>query len=112
MNRWLRRLVYTLITLVWLFVMLLPTAAFVLAARGELRLGSDPQRQVRFFMVQQPDAEGVGVEWTRPLRQHDDCTRTSVRYWLWEGEGEPVSACRCYTGDGAVIPANQATCDP
>jgi hypothetical protein len=38
----------------------LPAFAFLLAARGELQFGGDPQSQVRFFMVQQADAEGVG----------------------------------------------------
>jgi hypothetical protein len=112
MNHWLRRLIYTLITLVWLFIMLLPVFAFVLAARGELRFGGSPQNQVRFFMVQQPDAAGVGMEWTRPLRQPDNCTRTSVRYLLWEGEGEPVNTCRCYTAAGDVIAPDQADCEP
>lgn len=112
MNRWLRRGIYTLITLVWLVVMLLPAFAFLLAARGQLQWGSNPQSQVRFFMVQQSDAEGVGVEWSRPIRQLDNCARTSVRYLLWEGEGESVTICRCYSSSGAVIAADEAACEP
>lgn len=112
MNRWLRRSIYTLITLVWLFIMLLPAFAFLLAARGQLQVGSSPQNQVRFFMLQQPDAEGIGVEWTRPIRQQDNCSRTSVRYLLWEGEGESVATCRCYMNGGEVIAADEAICEP
>jgi hypothetical protein len=114
MNRWLRRSIYTVITLLWLVVMLLPAFAFLLAARGELQVGSSRQNQVRFFMLQQPDADGVGIEWTRPIRQQNQtiCTRTSVRYLLWEGEGEPVNTCRCYTETGEVMAAEQAACEP
>lgn len=110
MKRWARRLLYTLITLVWLLVMLLPAFSFLLAARGELTLGQNPQNQVRFFLLGQSEAEGVGIEWTRPLRQHDNCTRTSVRYLLWAGEGEPVTTCRCYTDNGGVSAADHPAC--
>jgi hypothetical protein len=111
MNRWGRRLVYTLITLVWLLIMTFPAFAFVLAARGELQLGGS-QSHVRFFMIQQPEAEGVAVEWIRPLRHHDHCSLTSVRYWLWQGEGEPVSSCRCYTDAEDIAAADQDPCVP
>jgi hypothetical protein len=111
MNRWVRRLVYTSITLVWLFIMMLPAFAFLLAARGQLQFGSDPQNQVRFFLLQQADAEGVGIEWTRPMRQHDNCTQTTVRYLVWAGEGEAVDTCRCYTNDGQILPVEQSVCE-
>jgi hypothetical protein len=111
MNRWVRRLIYTLIALVWLFLMLLPAFSFLLAARGELTLGSNPHSQVRFFLLSNADAEGVGIEWTRPLRTTGEtCTRTSVRYLLWAGEGEPVSTCRCYSDTGAVSAVDPPAC--
>jgi hypothetical protein len=111
MRRWGRRLVYGLIMLVWLVVMISPAFAFVLAARGELQFGSSSGNQVRFFMIQQADADGVAVEWTRPLRQDNRCLLTTVRYWLWQGEGEPVSSCRCYSDDLDVAALDQTACE-
>ena len=95
MNRWLRRFIYLLVTLAWLCVMSFPVVAFILAIQGQIQVGNDV-RHLRLFMLQEPDVQGIGFEWTRPLRQQPPCSRTTVNYLLWEGEGEDVAFCQCY----------------
>ena len=113
MKRWLRRLAYLLFFLVWLVVMSFPMFAFFLATNGEIQLGNDPRRHVRFFLLQETDTQGIGVEWIRPLRENDTCSRGSIRYLLWEGKGQNIDYCQCYdatTGDS--LASNQDACHP
>lgn len=110
MKRWLRRLGYLIIVIIWLLVMAFPVLAFTLAGCGELRWGDAAGSHVRLFLLQEPDAEGVGVEWTRPYRPQPACTRTSVTYILWEGRSENTSYCQCFDeNNGTALPA---ACSP
>ena len=73
-----------------------------MATRGEIQLGRDAHNHLRLFLIQELEAEGVGVEWTRPTGGQPACSQSTVRYFLWEGDGENVSYCTCYdplTGD-------------
>lgn len=113
MNRWLKRAVYAVLLLFWLMVMAFPTFAFVLAMRGEVQLGSEPRTHVRFFMVQEETSSGVGIEWVRAARRVANCTRTTIRYFLWEGSsaGENVTFCQCYDPvNGAPLPVEESNC--
>ena len=84
-----------------------PILAFSLADKEQLRLGEN----IRIFLVQEADAEGVGLEWTRPSRQQADCTWTTVNYFLWEGRGENTRYCQCFDGrTGQPLPPAAATC--
>lgn len=96
MSRWPRRFIYLLVTLAWLCVMSLPALAFILAVRGQIQIGSDVRHHLRIFALQELDAQGIGVEWTRPVRQQPACSWTTVNYLLWEGEGEDIAFCQCY----------------
>ena len=112
MNRWLRRLIYTLIIIVWLIIMSFPVFALVLASNQQIELGSDPNRHLRIFLVQEEEANGVGIEWARNARSANTCTKTSVNYVMWEGEGESVTYCQCYdplTGD--LLPQEFSSCE-
>lgn len=106
MKRWTRRLLILTFILIWLLVMVLPTVAFVLAMNGQLRLGGDDQRYWRLFMVQEAEAEGIGLERARPVDALPDappntqCSKVSVSYWLWAGEGQSAEYCQC--SDGAT----------
>ncbi len=113
MKRWLRRFGYLLFVIIWLMVMCFPTFAFVLAMNGQIEVGSNPRNHVRFFMVSEEDADGIGVEWTRPLRSplpgQPTCAKTSVIYLLWEGGGQNqnVTYCQCVDpATGASLPSN------
>lgn len=106
MKRWWRRIGYLLIVLVWLLVMALPILAFTLAGRGELTFGDAAGSHVRLFLLREPDAEGVGMEWTRPYRDQSNCTRTNVAYILWQGRSQNTSYCQCFDEtSGAALPA-------
>lgn len=109
---WLRRLGCFAAVIIWLVVMLFPTFAFLLAARGQLQFGNDVDNHLRFFIVQEEESAGVGIEWTRPYQEN--CTQTSVNYVLWEGNnGQSTSYCQCFdqaTGD--PLPINEGSCQP
>lgn len=108
---WLRRLGYVLIILVWLVVITFPFFAVFLASQGEVRLGEDPQRHVRIFLIQERDLQGVGIERARPLRDTTSCFQTRLSYLMWEGEGENVSFCQCMDpANGAITPAPPGVC--
>ncbi|HRQ38655.1 MAG TPA: hypothetical protein PLD25_12175 [Chloroflexota bacterium] len=97
MKRWLRRFGYMLIVIIWLMVMCFPTFAFMLAMNGQIEVGSNPRNHLRFFMVQEENADGIGVEWKRPLPGQPACARASVTYLLWESDGQNqnTSFCQC-----------------
>ncbi len=108
MNRWLRRVVYLFVIVVWLAVMGLPILAFSLAGKGELHFGED----VRLFLVQEEDAEGVGIEWKRPLPPPSSCFRTTVTYIMWQGRTDNTAYCQCYDlQTGSPLPAELLTCE-
>ncbi len=113
MNRWLKRLGYGVMALFWLTVMIFPTFAFFLATQGEIQLGKEPRNHVRFFMVQEETSSGVGVEWVRNVRQTVNCSRTTIRYLLWEGSNsdDNVSFCQCYDpATDAPLPLEENSC--
>ena len=108
MKRWLRRVVYVVVVVVWLAVMSFPFLAFSLARKGELHLGED----VRLFLVQEKDAEGVGVERKRPLPSSSSCFRTTITYIMWEGQNDNVVYCQCFDEHtGASLPVNRPSCE-
>ena len=95
--------------------MAFPTFAFFLATRGELQFGDDPRSHVRFFMIQEEASGGIGLEWIREARQVENCSQTSIRYFLWEGSGrsENVDFCQCYDPiTDASLPIEESTCTP
>ena len=110
MKRWLRRLVYLLVVIIWLLVMAFPIFAFVLSGRGEMMFGDQAGSHVRLFLLREPDVEGVGVEWTRPYRPQTGCTQTRITYIMWEGQSENTSYCQCFDPQqGTAVPA---ACSP
>ena len=92
----LTRLGYVGLFLVWLVLMCAPAFFCALMLNsGELVWGDDPQDQVRVFLMQERGQEGLGVQWSRPLAAEPTCTQTTVRYWMWAGEGENRTSCVC-----------------
>ena len=94
----LRPMAYLVAILAWLFVMSLPVLAFLIATRGQIQLGADAQSNVRLFLVQEENVQGLGVEWSRRDSDSRDCARTTVKYLLWQGggSGQNVEYCRCF----------------
>ncbi len=89
-----------------------PVVALVLSTQGQLQIGTDPNRHLRLFLIQEDTAGGVGFEWARIAHSHSACTKTSVNYILWEGEAESVTFCQCHdplTGD--LLPQDLFGCE-
>lgn len=107
-----RRVVYFILLLLWLIVVLFPAFAVVLASRQQIQLGSDPQRHVRIFLLQEPATRGVGVEWVRPAAGSPGCAQTRLAYLVWRGEGENARFCSCFDNDGEFVNSHPGSCQP
>lgn len=96
-----RRFLMLLFALFWLALLLLPTLAVVLARNGQIQVGRSEGRHWRLFLLQDAEAEGLGLERGRPVDPPPDapagarCLRVSVGYWLWAGEGQGAAYCQC-----------------
>ena len=113
MNRWLKRVGTFVFLILWLVIMVFPTFAFFLATNGEVQLGSEARSHVRFFLVQEKTSSGVGVEWIRNAQQVDNCAKTTIHYFLWEGNnaGQNVNFCQCYDPvTDAPLPVEESSC--
>jgi hypothetical protein len=107
----LRPLAFFIVILVWLFVMSLPVLAFLIATRGEIQLGTDAKNSLRLFLVHEDDVQGLGLEWSKPHGRSGECTKTTVRYLLWEGSepGQGVEYCRCFDA-ASGLPGESRPC--
>ena len=111
MRRWLRRILLLLLFFVWLIFMSFPVVAFVLATQGEFQWGESDGRHLRVFLVQEREANGVGIEWSRLQSRDTHCYQTTLSYLMWEGEGENSSFCQCYDEDtNAPLPVLTQSC--
>lgn len=111
MNPWLRRILYLLVLIIWFVIMTFPFFAVFLASRGEIQLGHDTQQHVRIFLIQERNAEGIGIERVRPLPDTQTCTQTHVQYIMWAGKGENVIYCQCAdTSTETTLPIDTAIC--
>jgi hypothetical protein len=108
----LRRLAYLLVALFMLIVLSLPIFAIVLAARGEIMVGSDQGAYVRLFLVSTDDAEGIGIQRFKEAGPSSDCLQGSVRYLLWEGASAELDAnyCTCFDSESGYAAAT-GECD-
>jgi hypothetical protein len=102
MKQWLKRAGYLLVILLWLVLVSFPVVAFLLATQGQLQIG-DESSGLRLFLLQDADSQGLGLQWTRPYENPENpdpttCTRTLLRYWLWEGGGtdQNLDYCQCF----------------
>lgn len=97
--------------MLWVILMCLPLMAFVLAVKGEVKLGNQAKSHVRIFMVQGEKEDGLGIEYSRRVTENAECFRSSIRYLLWNGEAEKVNAdyCQCFAyQEGRMI--NSSPC--
>lgn len=106
----LRRLAYFVVFLLWLLIMLFPVVAVVLATQEQIQIGKETNSHVRLFLLQEGENEGVGIEWTRHVREPERCTQTSLFYLIWEGEGDNATYCQCYDETGAVVVSRPGAC--
>lgn len=98
---WLRRLLILLFVLFWMALVLTPTMAFYLSRNGQIQVGRTEGRHWRVFLIQQADTEGLGLEQSRPVAAPADatgdisCLKTTIKYWMWAGEGQSAAFCQC-----------------
>lgn len=114
-RQWLKRFGCLLLIILWLIAMIFPTFAFVLAGTGQIELGSEQGSHVRFFMVSEEDANGIGVQVKRPSSGANKCYQNNLVYLLWEGDatGQNSSFCTCYDpASNAPLPVEAGSCRP
>jgi hypothetical protein len=103
---------------IWFIAMLLPLFLIALAAQEEITIqhsGDVPDKhlhpllQVRLVM----DADNRGLNITNAtLHRKSDtamCVQSNVRFVLWQGDGDPVTFCRCYERDAPDTDWSQVT---
>lgn len=106
-----RRILYLLMILIWLFLISLPLFAFSLAARNQFQWGTPESSHIRLFLIQERDAEGIGLEITRSVTTDPVCLATTVRYVMWAGSADDVAFCQCSDNEsGYMLPAVPGTC--
>lgn len=107
MKRWLGRGGYIFVFVAWIMLMCFPTFAFVLATRGEIQIGDPNRRNLRLFMLQEEENQGVGLQWTRRQATEENCWLTTVHYLLWQGEntnnGYDTRFCQCFDAQGGQL---------
>jgi len=74
---------------------LVPLFGCRLVTQRVLQFGNEDGRFLNIFMLDEPDQEGIGVQWTRSFDDEAVCTRTKVRYHMFVGEGENFDYCEC-----------------
>jgi hypothetical protein len=113
MKRWLRRLFALLLLFVWLLIMLFPVVAVLLATQNQIEVGREQGRHLRLFLLQEREQQGIGIEWSRPAAPpavDTRCRQTRLIYLMWVGEGDNVSYCQCFDGDGSLRESHQGSC--
>ena len=74
---------------------IIPIFACRLITNGVLQIGNENGNFLNVFLLQEPEQEGVGIQWSRSFDDEAICTSTSVRYFMFEGEGENLDYCSC-----------------
>jgi hypothetical protein len=91
--------------------MSLPLLAFTLAARNQLQWGEPGRNHIRLFLIQESDAEGIGLELARMVSDSPACLETRVRYLMWSGAPDNVTFCQCMDEQsGAALSATPGAC--
>ena len=121
-RKWFRRGGCLVIFIIWLGLMLLPCFFITLLVEKEIIISrSDvPEHEYRFFLLEQPDEQGIGISRARIISGGEDedavCVVTSVSYYLWEGEGDNSTYCNCYEKSGdswsPTLIGGDADCKP
>jgi hypothetical protein len=90
-----KKLIIIFFLVLWVFLISIPALSFFLAVNSQIKIGITESFQLRLFLLQEKNAEGLGLEIIQPFQSNHFCTQTTVRYWMWAGEPENVSFCQC-----------------
>lgn len=112
MRQWLKRASYLLVIVLWLILISFPVVAFFLATQGQIQIG-DSSSGIRLFLLQEIDNQGLGLQWTRPYDNNQgegslagsECSQTSLRYFLWDGDGQSQNSdyCQCHDSQTQLL---------
>lgn len=118
MRRWSKRLGYLIVVVLWILLVSFPVVAFLLATQGQIEIG-DASGGIRLFLLQDADNRGLGFQWTRSYDNPNpgsqisaDCARTTLRYFLWDGDasGQNLDYCQCTDPQtGQSLPVDACT---
>lgn len=78
-----------------------PILFFNLLFNGQLVFGPE-NNQWRIFLLQETGQEGVGVQHTQIIDEEAKCQQTSIRYFMFSGEGENNVYCSCMSDQNGV----------
>jgi serine/threonine protein kinase len=100
--KWIRRVGCLAMIVVWMALMLSPCLLLTVIVRGEatLPLSDKPGHQLRMFKIFEDDVRGFGFSWGSVEQSNNEgemCIKSHVRYFTWQGSGENVDFCQCYT---------------
>lgn len=114
-----RKIAITIALVIWFALLLLPCFFLTLAFNQEIVIptGDLPGQYVRIWLVMEPFERGIGYS-TASVQQSGGeraCVTTSTGFLLWQGRGEPVSACECYeraaaTADWSLVSVAPDAC--
>ncbi len=74
---------------------MIPIFGCRLVTTGVLQFGNEDGNFLNFFMLQEPEQEGIGIQWSRSFDDEAICTSNSVRYFMFAGEAENLDYCSC-----------------
>ncbi len=90
-----RRLGCGAVIFMWLICFLIPCAVVGVVSQGGLAIttGDLPNQQFRLWLIMERREAGLGMQ-TATAHYRDDglqaCLDTEIRFWLWDGEGQPT----------------------
>jgi hypothetical protein len=99
-----RRILFWLGIFVWVVILMIPLSVFMLSILGEASFsvpGNYPGNEVRIWMVMELDERGIAYSRPSIADRTDDSlsVQTTVRYMLWQGQGEHIQYCQVYERD-------------
>jgi hypothetical protein len=92
-----------------------PCLVFSLVSTGELDWKRGEFVEDRLWLVQEPDAAGLGYSSARIISRQADgpiCVRTNVIFVLWQGASENLDYCECYAPNASGHYDYTGSCSP
>lgn len=83
------------VIIIWIVLFTLPIIGCRLINNGQVQWSVPGGSQVRLFLLQDSDLEGIGVQRTRTRGPGGSCLETSVNYFMWVGESDNSVMCQC-----------------
>ncbi len=92
-----------------------PCLLVVFINTGELAWKRGDFVEDRVWLVQEPDAAGIGYSSARIISREANgplCVRTNVSFVLWQGASENLNYCECYAPNAGGSYDYTGSCSP